>query len=78
MVWAIVVPSEFNEFFPSGDFRGYKEALAAQYKAERRPGLTPKHPPTYVFATARPLDGNENPYLSFEHYVLDVSEKSLM
>ncbi len=61
MVWAIVFPSEFNEFSPRGDFRGYKEALAAHYKAERRPGLTPRHPPQYVFTSERPVDGDGNP-----------------
>jgi hypothetical protein len=75
MVWAIVFPSEFNEFSPRGEFRGYKEALAAHYKAERRPGLTPRHPPQYVFTSERPVDGDGNPYPFFQRYVLDVSEK---
>lgn len=75
MVWAIRFPSEANEFFPRGDFRGYEEALAAYYKAERRPGITPKHPPTYVFTSDRPQDGDGNPYRAFTSYKLDVTEK---
>ncbi len=75
MVWAIVIPSEFNEFFPRGGFRGYKEALAAHYKAERRPGLTPQHPPQYVFTSERPEDGDGNPYAAFTTYTFHVSEK---
>lgn len=75
MVWAIVFSSEFNEFSPRGDFRGYMEALAAHYKAERRPGLTPRHPPQYVFTSERPVDGDGNPYPVFQQYVYEVSEK---
>lgn len=75
MVWAIVFPSEFNEFSPRGEFRGYEEALAAQYGAERQAGLTPKHAPVYVFTSERPLDGDSNPYRAFTTYKLDVSEK---
>lgn len=75
MVWAVRFVPEFNEFFPRGEFLNYEEALAAHYKAERRPGLTPKHPPVYVFTSERPLDGDGNPYRVFTTYVLDVTEK---
>jgi hypothetical protein len=75
MVWAIKFPLEFNEFFPRGAFRGYREALAAHYKAEREPGLTPKHPPYYVFRSERPVDGDGTPYRGFQDYEYDVSEK---
>jgi hypothetical protein len=75
MVWAIVMPSDSDAFSPRGDFRGYEEALAAHYKAERRPGLTPRHPPEYVFTSERPEDGDGTPYPDFTTYAFDVSEK---
>ncbi|MDW4548468.1 hypothetical protein R5H32_03785 [Defluviimonas sp. D31] len=68
MVWAIRFETEFNEFFPRGSFRGYDEALAAHYKAEQRPGRTPKHPPAFVFTSERPLDGDGQPYSTFVDY----------
>lgn len=75
MVWAVRFPSEANEFFPRGEFSDFRGALAAHYKAERRPGLTPKHPPVYVFTSERPLDGDGIPYRGFPDYTLDVSDK---
>lgn len=69
------MPNDFNEFFPRGDFRGYEEALAAHYKAGRRPGLTPRHRQNYMFTSEHPLDGNGNPYPAFTDYKYDVSAK---
>ena len=75
MVWGIFFDSEFNAFFPKGNFRGYKAALAAHYGARQVPGLTPRHPPNYVFADDRPINGDGRPYEVFASYALDVSEK---
>lgn len=75
LVWAIRISTEFNEFSPQGYYRGYKEALAAHYDAEPRPGLTPKHPPVFVFKDKREVDGDGVPYRTFTDYAYDVSEK---
>lgn len=75
MVWAVFFSSEFDAFFPKGAFRGYHAALAAHFNAQQIPGLTPKHPPRYVFTDDRPLDGDGKPYEVFQTYVYHVSEK---
>lgn len=75
MVWAIRFAPDFNEFFPRGEFRGYREALAAHYHAERQPGLTPKHEPVYIFKSERPVDGVGLPYRGFQDYASDVGQK---
>ncbi len=72
MVWGVALPSEFNAFSPRGELRGYDEDLAAHYKAERRPGLTPRHPPTFVFTTDRPYRSDGTAYEAFTTYALDV------
>ncbi|WP_434621545.1 imm11 family protein [Tabrizicola sp. M-4] len=75
MVWGIFFSSDFDAFSPKGAFRGYHAALAAHFNARQVPGLTPKHPPRYVFTDDRPLDGDGKPYEVFQIYVLHVSEK---
>lgn len=75
MVWGVRLPSEFNEFFPRGELRGYREALAAHYSAEQRPGLTPRHPVEFVFTSDRPVQADGRPYTTFVDYKSDVSQK---
>lgn len=75
MVWAVLLPSNFNEFFPRGEFHGYREALAAHYNAEQRPGLTPQHRVEFVFRSDRPMKSDGRPYSAFSTYMLDVTEK---
>ena len=71
MVWGIQFASEFNEFCPRGNFRGYDEALAMHFGAE----LIPGYPPTYRFISARPVDGAGQPYRTFVDYTYHLSEK---
>lgn len=75
MVWGLFFNIEYNAFFPRGDFRGFEAALAAQYNARQVPGLTPNHPPQYVFTDDRPIDGDGRPYEAFSTYSYEVSEK---
>jgi hypothetical protein len=75
MVWGVRLPSVFNEFFPRGAFPGYREALAAHYNAEQRPGLTPRHPVEFVFRSERPVQWDGQPYTTFSDYMSDVTYK---
>jgi len=75
MVWAIEFPSDYNEFFPQGDFKGYDEAMAAHYQAEIRPSKISRTGSAFIFTKEAPLDGDGKPYEVFSSYALDVSEK---